>query len=126
MKNSKELFGGDKKAGHSLFSHPENSLKISVTDLKNQYSVIQWELLDWPELEEDETIRGIAGFWRVEKKAQNMSLVQYPVYTDPGPIPFDLWWIVDIMSKNSVPEAFLQTKSRTEEINKGGLNENKT
>ena len=91
-------------------------LKISVSEPEEQSALIQWELLKWPELKPEETIKDTTGYWRIEEKTQNSSLVLYHVYTDPGPIPFGLGWIVDVLSKNSVPDALLQTKNRAEKM----------
>ncbi len=91
-------------------------LKISVTKHEKQVSMIHWQLQRWPELKTAETIRDTTGYWRIEEKTKNSSLVLYHVYTDPGPVPLGLGWIVDVLSKNSVPEALLQTKARAENI----------
>lgn len=91
-------------------------LKIDVTEPESRSSLIKWQLQNWAELKIEETIRDTSGFWRIEERTQNSSLVLYHVYTDPGPIPFGLGWIVDVLSKNSVPEALLQTKARAEKI----------
>jgi ribosome-associated toxin RatA of RatAB toxin-antitoxin module len=91
-------------------------LKISLTAHDKQASMLHWQLQRWPGLKTAETIRDTTGYWRIEEKTKNSSLVLYHVYTDPGPIPFGLGWIVDVMSKNTVPEALLQTKARTEKI----------
>lgn len=91
-------------------------LKISVAEHENFTSVMQWQMLDWPGLKTAETIKNTTGFWQIEEKGLNRSLVLYHVYTDPGPVPFGLGWIVDYMSKNSVPEALTQTKARAEEV----------
>jgi len=91
-------------------------LRIAVSEPESRSSLIKWQLQNWAELKTEETIRDTSGFWRIEEISRNSSLVQYHVYTDPGPIPFGLGWIVDVLSKNSVPEAFLQTKARAERI----------
>lgn len=91
-------------------------LRIITIDHDNRTSTIQWQMQEWPGLKERETIRDTTGYWCIEEQSKNSSLVLYHVYTDPGPIPFGLGWIVDILSKNSVPEALLQTKERTERI----------
>ena len=91
-------------------------LKISERAPGNQFSTIEWQLQKWPELKMEETITDTAGYWRIEEKSENDSLVLYHVYTDPGPIPFGLGWIVDVLSKNSVPEVLLQTKYRAEKL----------
>lgn len=91
-------------------------LKITTAEQEHQDSMVKWELVDWPELKTEETIKDTTGFWLIQEQSHNRSLVLYHVYTDPGPVPFGLGWIVDVLSKNSVPEAFLQTKTRTEKI----------
>ena len=91
-------------------------LRICVTKPDIQTSQIQWQYLIWPGLKKEETIRDTTGYWLIETRSKNSSLVLYHVYTDPGPIPFGLGWIVDVLSKNSVPEALIQTKIRTEQI----------
>lgn len=91
-------------------------LKLVVSETENKSSIISWKLQDWPELKREETIRDTTGYWLIEEQEKAISLVQYRVYTDPGPIPFGLGWIVDILSNKSVPEAFLQTKARVERI----------
>lgn len=91
-------------------------LKISENAPGNQFSVIEWKMQEWPELKREETITDTTGYWRIEEKDENNSLVLYHVYTDPGPIPFGLGWIVDVLSKDSVPEVLLQTKSRTKKL----------
>lgn len=91
-------------------------LKISVTEPENQSSIVQWQLQEWPGLKIEETIKDTTGYWLIKEKNEKHSLVLYHVYTDPGPIPFGLGWIVDVLSKNSVPEALLQTRFRTEKL----------
>jgi hypothetical protein len=91
-------------------------LGIAVSEPESRSSLIKWQLQKWVELKTEETIKDTSGFWRIEEISRNSSLVLYHVYTDPGPIPFGLGWIVDVLSKNSVPEAFLQTKVRAERI----------
>lgn len=90
-------------------------LKISVTEPETQHSSVGWQLQGWPGLKTEETIKDTNGYWLIEEKGLNSSLVLYHVYTDPGPIPFGLGWIVDHLSKDSVPETFLRTKTRAEE-----------
>jgi hypothetical protein len=91
-------------------------LKISLSDPASGCSLIRWHLLKRPELHAEETIKDTTGYWRIEERNPHGSLVLYHVYTDPGPVPFGLGWIVDILSKNSVPQALLRTKARAEEI----------
>ncbi len=91
-------------------------LKISESAPEHQFSILEWQMQEWPELKREETITDTTGYWRIEEKNENNSLVLYHVYSDPGPIPFGLGWIVDALSKNSVPEVLLQTKYRTEKL----------
>lgn len=91
-------------------------LKMLMTEPNDETSVLKWQLQKWPGLKPAETIKDTTGYWRIEKKTEKSSLVLYHVYTDPGPIPFGLEWIVDILSEKSVPEAFLQAKARSEKF----------
>jgi hypothetical protein len=86
------------------------------------FSVLEWQMLKWPELKKEETIADTTGFWRIEEKSENNSLVLYHVYTDPGPVPLGLGWIVGVLSKDTVPDVLLQTRHRAEKLsgtNKG-------
>ncbi|WPD21102.1 MAG: SRPBCC family protein [Candidatus Electrothrix scaldis] len=76
--------------------------------------LIQWQLQPWPELKPEETIQDTSGFWRIEELDAGRSLVLYHVSTDPGKIPFGLGWIVDYLSKDSVPEILTKTRERAE------------
>jgi hypothetical protein len=89
-------------------------LKMSEQKPGRQFSVLAWKIQNWPELKSEETITDTTGYWRIEENGENVSLVLYHVYTDPGPVPFGLGWIVDVLSKKSVPEALLQTRRRAE------------
>lgn len=91
-------------------------LKIAESAPENQVSILEWQIQPWPELKREETITDTTGYWRIEEQSANKSLVLYHVYTDPGPIPFGLGWIVDVLSKNSVPKVLLQTQKRTEKL----------
>ncbi len=91
-------------------------LKITIAEHDNRTSMIQWQMQKWPGLKAAETIKNTTGYWRIEEKSESSSLILYHVYTDPGPIPVGLGWIVDILCKSSVPEALLQTKTKAEKI----------
>ncbi|MCI5142276.1 MAG: hypothetical protein D3909_11280 [Candidatus Electrothrix sp. ATG1] len=92
------------------------SMKASEPD--EGTTLIQWQLRPWPGLKPEETIKDTSGFWRIEELAEKRSLVLYHVYTDPGKIPFGLGWIVDLLSKDSVPEVLTKTKERAEKNNR--------
>jgi ribosome-associated toxin RatA of RatAB toxin-antitoxin module len=91
-------------------------LNISERTPENQLSVLEWHMLKWPGLKMEESIKDTTGFWQIEEKSENISLLLYHVYTDPGPVPFGLGWIVDALTKNSVPDVLLQTRHRAEKL----------
>jgi len=91
-------------------------ISLSESATGNQFSVLEWHMMKWPELKTEETIADTTGYWRIEEKSEKISLVLYHVYTDPGPIAFGLGWIVDILTKKSVPDVLLQTKKRAEKL----------
>ncbi|WP_339137701.1 MAG: SRPBCC family protein [Candidatus Electrothrix sp. GW3-4] len=92
-------------------------IRLESSEPDEQTSLIQWQLQPWPELKPAETIRDTSGFWRIETLENGRSLVFYHVYTDPGKIPFGLGWIVDFLSKDSVPEVLAKTRERAERMN---------
>ncbi len=89
-------------------------LKMRMSEPEPHSVLITWNFLKWPGLKESETIRDTSGYWNIQEQAKERSLVLYHVYTDPGSVPFGTGWIVDVLSKKSVPEVFLQTKKRVE------------
>jgi hypothetical protein len=91
-------------------------LSLSERAAGNQFSILEWHMMKWPELKAEETIADTTGYWRIEEKSEKQSLVLYHVYTDPGHIPFGLGWIVDVLTKKSVPDVLLQTKKRAEKL----------
>ncbi len=52
-----------------------------------------------------ETIVDTTGYWLFKPLPGDgaKTLVEYHVYADPGPVPFGFGWIVDMMSKRSLP-----------------------
>ena len=89
-------------------------IRLEASTPDQQTSLLQWQLQPWPELKPAETIRDTSGFWWIEALDGEHSLVLYHVYTDPGKIPFGLGWIVDILSKDSVPEVLTNTRDLAE------------
>lgn len=65
--------------------------------------------LDWrlvpAGLPAGETIADTTGYWRFTPAPgdSGKTLVEYHVYADPGPVPYGFGWIVDMMSKRSLP-----------------------
>jgi hypothetical protein len=73
-------------------------------------TIIQWRMLDWPEVPEDERIGNTTGFWVLKPFKSNQTLVRYYVYTDPGEVPFGLEWIIEYLSEDSIPELMQNTR----------------
>lgn len=72
---------------------------------------LAWKLIPWPGLSADETIKDTQGYWRLQATAQGQTQVKYHVYTDPGKIPFGLGWIVDILTRVSLPDVLENTEA---------------
>ena len=73
-----------------------------------------WKKLPWPGLKPEETVIDTYGQWILEGASQKESpiLAYYRVYTDPGHIPLGMGWIVDILTKKSIPDIMKGTRSR--------------
>ncbi len=89
---------------------------ISMLESDPETARIEWTSQPWPGLKPAETIVETSGYWLLISRSSKSTLLLYHVYTDPGPIPFGLEWIVDILSKNSIPEALLKTRERAEQL----------
>jgi len=52
-----------------------------------------------------DTIADTTGYWLFTPVPgeNGKTLIEYHVYADPGPVPFGFGWIVDMMSKRSLP-----------------------
>jgi len=68
---------------------------------------LAWKMLPRPELTPDETIADTTGYWQLSPLEADpaKTVVKYHVYSDPGPVPVGLGWIVDAMGKDSLPKA---------------------
>jgi hypothetical protein len=66
---------------------------------------LAWRLVPRSELDKSETIADTSGYWlfKAAPGSGEQTLVEYHVYADPGPVPFGFGWIVDAMSKRSLP-----------------------
>ncbi|MDH3348727.1 MAG: hypothetical protein OEM02_11605 [Desulfobulbaceae bacterium] len=92
----------------------EKRYRLKITDLQTNgaVSVLYWSMVEWPGLKPEETIKDTTGYWLVQEDLPKQSLVLYHVSTDPGEVPFGLGWIVDILSKQSVPQAVSSLRER--------------
>ena len=78
-----------------------------------QSCVLAWKLQPWPGLKQEETITDTVGSWQLTPAATpGKTVVKYTVYTDPGPIPFGAGWIVDSLSKDSIPQTLEALRKR--------------
>jgi len=76
--------------------------------------VLGWKLVPWPGLKQEETIVDTTGSWQLScGPSAGKTVVRYQVYTDPGPVPFGLGWIVDSLSKDSIPQTLDAVRKRT-------------
>lgn len=73
---------------------------------------ISWKQIPWPELSPAETIRDTSGYWRLTPLPEDKTLVEYQIRTDPGDLPFGAGWIVDLLTKGSLPDVLESTRKR--------------
>ena len=91
-------------------------IKIAPTRLEEQVWKIEWHLVVWPGLTAMETIGDTQGYWLIIEQGENRALVQYQVYSDPGPVPFGLGGLVDALGKDSIEEVFIETRAQAEKM----------
>ena len=85
--------------------------RLKITTQKSiQQARIEWQLVDWPGIKPGETIRDTQGYWLLKPSLDDKTLALYHVYTDPGHIPFGFGWIVDYLSKESIPDVLINTR----------------
>ena len=74
-----------------------------------------WKMVPQAELTPDETITDTSGYWLFTPAPDPArTLVRYYVHTDPGPVPLGAGWIVDSLSRDSLPKTLeaLRVRSR--------------
>lgn len=76
---------------------------------------LAWKLVPLPELKPEETIADTSGYWDLTPlpSDKNKTLVKYYVYSDPGPVPMGLGWIVDSLGKDSLPKTLEALRARS-------------
>ncbi len=89
-------------------------LQIELRRAGKNLTRLGWEMVDWPGLPPEQTIEDTSGYWKIEQDRPESCLVVYHVSTDPGPVPFGLGWVVDMLRKNNVPEVVRATRERAE------------
>ncbi len=93
--------------------------KLSLTAAREDAEAhINWHKVSWPELKDSETIVETTGSWLLKPFPEKPGyvLALYHVYTDPGHIPTGLGWIVNILTKGSMPDILKNTNKRVESI----------
>lgn len=75
---------------------------------------LSWKQVPWEELKLEDTIADTSGYWHLTPHPANPSrtVVEYFVYADPGYVPFGFRWIVDLMSKESLPKTLEALRGR--------------
>lgn len=75
---------------------------------------LDWKQIPWEGLAPDETILDTTGYWLLVPQPSNPNATQvtYRVATDPGPVPLGLGWIVDSMSRDSIPKILESLRTR--------------
>lgn len=73
---------------------------------------LSWKMVPWPGLKQEETIADTSGQWQLTPLSPSRTAVRYSLFTDPGPIPFGLGWIVDSLSKDSIPQTLEAVRAR--------------
>lgn len=74
---------------------------------------LAWKLVPWPGLKPEERIVDTSGYWELApSNLPGKTAVKYVVNTDAGPIPFGLGWIVDSLSKDSIPQTLEALRKR--------------
>jgi hypothetical protein len=68
----------------------------------------------------EDTIADTVGYWQLSSHPTDSrkTVVEYQVYADPGPVPFGFGWIVDMMSKRSLPRTLeaLRERAGTQQV----------
>lgn len=93
--------------------------RLSLTAAKEDAEAyMDWHKVPWPELKDSETIVETTGFWllRPFPEKPGCLLALYHVYTDPGHIPTGLGWIVNILTKGSMPDIVKNTNKRVKSL----------
>lgn len=94
-------------------------LRIAPTRLSEKVWKLEWSLVSWPGLSPSQTIQDTRGYWLIIAEAPQQMLVQYSVDSDPGPIPFGLASLVEVLAKSKVKAVFEETRQRAEQLAAG-------
>ena len=75
---------------------------------------LAWQLVPMEGVKIEDTIFDTSGYWQLSPDPLDAgaTAIKYQVYTDPGPVPMGLGWIVDSMSRDSIPKMFDALRAR--------------
>jgi ribosome-associated toxin RatA of RatAB toxin-antitoxin module len=81
--------------------------------VSDQSCRLAWKLVP-SGLRIEDTIADTIGYWQLTPHPTDnrKTVVEYQVYADPGPVPFGFGWIVDMMSKRSLPRTLEAVRER--------------
>lgn len=78
-----------------------------------QQCKLAWQMVPQAGLKPEETIADTTGYWLMTPGADPArTTVRYYVHTDPGPVPLGAGWIVDSMSRDSLPKTLEALRTR--------------
>tara|TARA_A100001011_G_C14111569_1_gene757240 strand:+ start:278 stop:868 length:591 start_codon:yes stop_codon:yes gene_type:complete len=81
-----------------------------------------WEKVDWPEINKEETLNDVDGRWILIKDAESSgTFVVYSAYLDAGHVPWGLGWLVNSFTKKTVESIIANTKERCKTNLKGNF-----
>jgi len=83
-----------------------HTVELGKAELK-----LHWKQVTWNEVALGDSIKDTKGSWHLFEHKINKTLVFYDIYTDPGDVPFGFGWVVDYLSKESVPNVLKNTKA---------------
>jgi len=115
--STEDGFVVDYKLGLPMGFNKKYRLRYRVRKEANKVQLL-WKNLPLAGVKPKETIIDTWGQWMLETYPGNdrQVLAYYRVYTDPGKIPIGFGWIVDFMSKDSIPKVIEHTKRRVKEV----------
>lgn len=85
--------------------------------MDNNACRLSWAMVARADLPASETIADTVGSWKLTPLPGNAqkTVVQYFVYSDPGPVPLGLGWIVEALGKESLPKTLEALRSRAKQ-----------
>ena len=75
---------------------------------------LAWRQVPRPDLRPEQTIADTSGYWEFTQVESDSpaALVRYRVHADPGHVPFGFGWIVEMMSRRSLPRTLEALRQR--------------